>query len=52
MLIHGIRYLLVAKQIMQSNSFCEVDFSVANSYYYEIMKVDENELEDCKKRFM
>lgn len=32
MIIHGLRYLLVAKQIVEKGKFEAVDFSVANKY--------------------
>lgn len=53
-LVHGIRYLLVAKQLVEFNGFKEVDFTVANEYYESIMQVNDSaeDLRLCKIQYM
>jgi len=52
MIIHSIRYLLIAQQIKNYNSFdFEADFSIANSYFYQIMAMSSTEWDDYEKDF-
>lgn len=48
MIIHGFRYLLVAKQIVEFGGITTVDFSVANDYYRKIMAMDVTCWEELK----
>lgn len=51
MIIHSIRYLLLAKQIKENTEIKEFDFTCANSIYYEVMSMESTNWTDYDTKY-